>query len=618
MRALKLVSHRATRLLVPLALVVAVGCVALPTASAHASPLGRSDQSTSPAAPLPTTVQVGSSPVAIATDANSGLVWVANAGSDTLTEISMANRQVLAAVPVSSPPSSLAILLGNVWVGSQSSNVVTVFSESNALAAPTTYQFGTSADAPLLVATHENLVVIASASQGLVWLLNPTTGHVYPPYTVGGSVGGIAPLVQESEVWVTNSSGGTAVALTRPQLTRLAVGQDPTGLAFDPATSTLWVANQGSGTLSEIAFNGLIGQVVATYHVGSNDFAIAADPSPATTLDPLKGNIYVADTSGDTLSVISEATGQVVRTITVGSGPDAIAVVPTPESIWVANKNDGTVTVISPPQITSPSTLSATVGSPVSFQVTTSGYPASTITAMGLPKGLTMSPTGLLSGTPVHGTGQVYQVLLQADNGLGHDPFQTLTLTVDEAPFFSALDNPIQLTVGVVRAGGIFAYGYPAPTVTVSGKLPAGVTYSCPTPSAGNLTVCAPVGLPEPGSGGTYPITMTAMNGIGSPASVQLVISVNQQPRFTSRSHLRVRAGQRVRFTIRTTGFPTPSLEVSGKLPPHLKITVYRSGNALISGTAARSARGHTYKLKIRASNGAGNPVTQVLVIKVS
>jgi YVTN family beta-propeller protein len=450
-------------------------------------------------------------------------------------------------------------------------------------------------------------------------LFNPTTGHVYPPYTVGGSVGGIAPLVQESEIWVTDSGGGSAVALTRPQLTRLTVGQDPTGLAFDPATATLWVANQSSGTLSEIAFNGLIGQVAATYHAGSNDFAIAADPSSAMTLDPLKGDIYVADTSGDTLSVISEATGQVVHTITVGSGPDAIAVVPTPESIWVANKNDGTVTVISPPQITSPSTLSATVGSPVSFQVTTSGYPASTITAIGLlPKGLTMSPTGLLSGTPAHGTGQVYQVLLQADNGLGHDAFQTLTLTVDEAPFFSALDNAIQLTVGVVRPGGIGAFGYPAPTVTVSGKLPAGVTYSCPTPSAGILTVCAPVGVPEPGSGGTYPITVTAMNGIGSPASVQLVILVNQPPRFTSRSHLRVRVGQRVRFQIRTTGFPAPSLKVSGKLPPHLKITIYRSGNALISGTAAGSARGHTFKLKTRASNGAGNPVTQVLVIKIS
>jgi len=603
-------------MLVPLALVVAFGCAALTTASAQASPLVRSDQTAAPAAPLPTTVQVGSSPVAIATDASSGLVWVANAGSDTVTEISMATRQVLATVPVSSPPSSLAIILGNVWVGSQTSNVVTVFSESNPMAAPTTYQFGTSADAPLLVAPHEDLVVIASASQGLVWLFIP--GHVYGPYTVGGSVGGIASVVQGLGVWVTDSSGGTAVALTRPQLTRVTVGQDPTGLAFDPATSKLWVANQGSGTLSEIAFNGSIGQVVATYNAGSNNFAIAADPSPAITLDPLKGNIYVADTSGDTLSVISEATGQVLRTITVGSGPDAIAVVPFPESIWVANKNDGTVTVISPPQITSPSTLSATAGSPVSFQVTTSGYPASTITALGLPKGLTMSPTGLLSGTPAHGTGRVYQVLLQADNGLGRDALQTLTLTVDEAPYFFGLENPIQLTVGVVRAGGIGAYGYPAPTVTISGKLPAGVTYSCPTPSAGILTECAPVGLPQPGSGGTYPITVTAMNGIGSPATVQLVISVNQPPRFTSPSHLQVRVGKRVRFKIRTTGFPAPSLKVSGNLPPHLKITIYRSGNALISGTAARPARGHTYKLRIRASNGAGNPVTQVLVIKVS
>jgi YVTN family beta-propeller protein len=621
MRTLKPCSNYPAGWLAPLALAFAFGCTVVAGPAALASPLAAAELSAGPAATLPSTVRVGSDPVAIATDDTAGLVWVANAGDNTVTKISMATRQVMATVKVGSPPSSLAVFpgTGTVWVGSQTTNVVSVFSESSPPAtATTTYQFGTPADAPLLVAGRQGPIAIASASQGLVWLINPTTGHVSNPYAVGGTLGGIATFVQLSQVWVTDSSADTAVDVTNPQIPSVTVGQGPTGLAYDPGTSTLWVANQASGTLSEIAFNGFRGQVVATYKAGSNNFAIAADPSPVIDVDPLKGYIWLADTSGSTVSELSEATGQVVQTITVGSGPDAIAVVPYPESIWVANKNDGTVTVLSLPEFTSPSSLTVTAGSPVNFQVTTSGYPASTITALELPRGLTLSQSGLLSGTPARGSGQVYQVPLQAYNGLGRFAFQTLTLTVNEAPFFEPVENPIQLTVGEIRAGGIYAYGYPAPTVTVSGKLPAGVTYSCPTPSEGNLTVCAPVGTPNPGTGGTYPITLTATNGIGSPVTLQLAISVNQLPRFTSPSHLRVRAGHRVRFRITTTGFPAPVLKVSGKLPAHLKIKIYANGNALISGTPARSARGHTYKLTIRASNGAGSPVTQVVVIKVS
>jgi hypothetical protein len=85
------------------------------------------------------------------------------------------------------------------------------------------------------------------------------------------------------------------------------------------------------------------------------------------------------------------------------------------------------------PAITSAATATATVGKSLSFSVTASGYPAPSFTESGaLPKGVTLSSTGLLSGTPAAGTKGTYKVALAATNGIG-TAAQTFTLVVNSA-----------------------------------------------------------------------------------------------------------------------------------------------------------------------------------------
>ena len=120
---------------------------------------------------------------------------------------------------------------------------------------------------------------------------------------------------------------------------------------------------------------------------------------------------------------ISEATGQTVGTVPVGSGPDAIALPATPAagSVWVANKNDGSVTVLAPPYITTtvPPTLTARTGQQFKFQLTATGGPVPHFSAQQLPAGLTISPDGLLSGIPTPNTGGIYAAPVKATNSLG-------------------------------------------------------------------------------------------------------------------------------------------------------------------------------------------------------
>ena len=133
-----------------------------------------------------------------------------------------------------------------------------------------------------------------------------------------------------------------------------AVGGTPQQEAVDEATDTIYVANSDDGTVSVV--NGAVcnasdtsgcGQTWPTVAVGNNPTAIGFDPRTDT--------IYVANSDDNTVSVIDGSTckagdtsgcGQTAATIAVGSNPIAVGVDPNTDTIFVGDKFDGTVSVI--------------------------------------------------------------------------------------------------------------------------------------------------------------------------------------------------------------------------------------------------------------------------------
>jgi hypothetical protein len=83
------------------------------------------------------------------------------------------------------------------------------------------------------------------------------------------------------------------------------------------------------------------------------------------------------------------------------------------------------------PAITSASSATATVGQAFSFAVTTTGYPAPSLSKSGtLPKGLVYhSSTHIIDGTPAAGSQGSYVLVFTATNSSGTVQ-QTVTLTV--------------------------------------------------------------------------------------------------------------------------------------------------------------------------------------------
>jgi hypothetical protein len=263
-----------------------------------------------------------------------------------------------------------------------------------------------------------------------------------------------------------------------------------------------------------------------------------------------------------------------------------------------------TLTIGQAPTITSASSTTFTVGTTGNFTVTATGTPTPTFSESGaLPSGVTLnSSTGVLSGKPATGTGGNYAITITAQNGVPPNATQNFTLTVDEAPAITSA-NSTTFPVGAASNFTVKASGTPAPTFSESGALPSGVTFS----SAGVLS-----GTPAAGTQGSYPITITAQNGIAPNATQNFTLTVNQAPVITSANNTTFTVGSAGNFTVTATGSPAPTFSESGALPNGVTF----SSAGVLSGTPG-PGKGGNYAITITAQNGVLPNGTQNFTLTV-
>lgn len=173
-----------------------------------------------------------------------------------------------------------------------------------------------------------------------------------------------------------------------------------------------------------------------------------------------------------------------------------------------------------PVTFTSAASTTFVVNSAGSFTVQLEGSPPVTITTTDrLPQGVTFTSAGngqgTLSGTPLVGSGGVHPLTFRAGATT-----QAFTLTVNEAPLITSQAS-VAFAIGLTRTFTVTTNGYPRPSVSLSGLLPAGLGW-VPNDD-GTLTIS---GTAAAGSAGSYPVTITASNGLGPPASQGLSIVV--------------------------------------------------------------------------------------------
>ncbi|GAA0434531.1 beta strand repeat-containing protein [Leifsonia naganoensis] len=193
------------------------------------------------------------------------------------------------------------------------------------------------------------------------------------------------------------------------------------------------------------------------------------------------------------------------------------------------------LTVAESPAITSAASAAFTAGTSGSFTVTTAGgFPAAVaLTATGsLPQGLHFTDAGngtaVLTGSPAAGSGGEYSIQVTADNGVAPATTQTLAVTVAEAAVFTG-PSALDVTRGVdVDFGIATSPAYPAvSTVTVTGALPAGLTFTAGPNGTARITGSTT------DAAATSTVTLTAVAPGSADVTRTLTIVVSDAPTYT-------------------------------------------------------------------------------------
>ena len=125
---------------------------------------------------------------------------------------------------------------------------------------------------------------------------------------------------------------------------------------------------------------------------------------------------------------------------------------------------------------------------------------------------------------------------------------------------------------------------------------------------------------PASGSAGSYPITITASNGVSSNATQSFTLTVNAAPTaptITSGTSATFTAGTAGSFPVTSTGNPTAAITESGTLPSGVTLVDNGNGTATLAGTAAAGTAG-SYPITITANNGVSPNATQSFTLTVN
>jgi hypothetical protein len=145
-----------------------------------------------------------------------------------------------------------------------------------------------------------------------------------------------------------------------------------------------------------------------------------------------------------------------------------------------------------------------------------------TLTSGTLPSGLFLASTGAITGTPTKAMSASLIFKVTDSGSPAQSQSTTLALNIVASPAITSANNA---TFAVDTAGSftVTATGSPTPTLTESGALPSGVTF------VGNGDGTATMsGTPAAGTDGSYPLTLTASNGIGAAATQSFTLEVNR------------------------------------------------------------------------------------------
>ncbi len=443
------------------------------------------------------------------------------------------------------------------------------------------------------------------------------------------SVGTLSPaFVNSTFSYTTNVLNSTPSIFVTPTAAQANATVKVNGLAV--------VSGSPSNAISLVpGVNTVTIDVTAQDTVTKNTYLLTVNIAPAITSAATDSftvgitRMFTVTTTGSPNSAITQTgalpsgliftnngngTATITGTPAAGTGGSYPITLKADNTVAPAATQNFTLIVNDAPAFTSATSTTFTSGVAGNFSVATTGFPTPTISFTGaLPTGVTLTGNGTatLSGTPGVGTGGVYSITISASNGIGTAATQNFVLTVNEAPTITSV-NSVTFTAGILGNFIVTTNGYPKLTMTIveTGTLATNVSFTNNFDGTARLG-----GAPATNTGGIYTFTITVDNGVGTPATQNFTMTVNEGAKITSVAGTTFLAGSPGTFSITTSGNPTPAISFTGTLPTGVTLT--GNGTATLSGTPA-AGTGGIYPIAITASNGGSGNATQNFVLTVN
>ena len=396
-----------------------------------------------------------------------------------------------------------------------------------------------------------------------------------------GSAGsyGIAITVADAQNYSLSTSVGLTIAASAAPLAIATPASFPTGQELANYPATFFTATGGSGGYIWTAMGLPSGLNISSGATGGGSGIVSGTPA-AGTHGSYTVQLTVHDSSGTAASLTLGLTIQPAQAFSVAS----------PLSL-------GAWTELSP---------SVTVNFTVN-----GGTAPFTWSATGLPAGVTLAPSGQLSGTPAAGTRGAYTVRVAVQDANRLTAALSLPLTVNP-PIQITGPSPLPMATVGVAYGPVqitSTGGTPPYTWSTTGTLPPGLAVD----ANGLLS-----GTPASGSQGAYSPSVQVRDFFGSSSAMPLGLTVQAAPSklsVTGPATLPAATEQAaygpVSFTA-TGGAGGYTWSASG-LPTGLTM----HANGALSGTLAAGAHG-VYPVAFKVTDTSGNSASAGLTLTVA
>ncbi|MGH9089969.1 MAG: RHS repeat-associated core domain-containing protein [Acidimicrobiales bacterium] len=288
-----------------------------------------------------TPITVGTHPAAVAVNPAGTKAYVANAGSNTVTPVTVSSGTAGTAISAGTGPDAIAVNPAGTkaYVADGGSKKVTPITLSSGTAG-TAISAGTGPDA-IAVNPAGTKAYVANAGSNTVTPITLSSGTAGTPITVGKHPDGIAITPNGAKAYVANELSTTVTPITLSSGTAgtgISVEHEGAAIAINPAGTKAYLTTSFLTAADQLTTITLAsGTDVAHLSLG-NRFADAVAVNPAGTKAYVVETTTNSNTGGNAVVPVTLTYDTAGTAVSMGSGPDGIAFVPSGTKFYVPER----------------------------------------------------------------------------------------------------------------------------------------------------------------------------------------------------------------------------------------------------------------------------------------